>query len=190
MSASDCGCACRTRHGSLRPTPCLSCKHRQRSDAALHTRAPKSPHPSSVARPQSQKRHPRPRHDPKLAPQNSIEPAQGPSPRVQSNRVSASATLRRNSYFVSSHDLVRKLCNISGSCLNPPAALCVTSATVQNNRNGSAAVPTKLPRFIIEMAPTSGLGGLGGEIGAALVLLEQRAQVQYHSSHLKMMKTL
>src|SRR5215472_10355031 len=49
----------------------------------------------------SQKRHPRPPHEPEPPPENSIEPAQGPhAARVQSNRVSASATLRRNSYFV------------------------------------------------------------------------------------------
>jgi hypothetical protein len=114
VSTSDCACACRTRHGSLRSTPCLSCTRRQRSVGTLHTRAPKSPHPSPIVWPQSQKRHPRPPHEPELAPENSIEPAQDPMPPAFSpteflRRLRSAETQLRSLAFASLNRACRNL---------------------------------------------------------------------------------
>ena len=84
MSASDCGRACPTRHGSLLPAPCLSCTHRHASVGTLRNLAPKSPHRSLIALPKSQRRHPKSPRQPEPAPQNSIDPAQHPIPRPRS----------------------------------------------------------------------------------------------------------
>ena len=102
MSVSDCVYACRSRHRSLRPTRCRSRAHRQ---GQLVTR-PQSPAQITalgiIALPHSQERHARQpsRACPGTWKIHRARP-RPPSARVQSNQVSASATLRRNSYFVS-----------------------------------------------------------------------------------------
>ena len=98
MSASDCVYACRSRHGSLRPT------RQARRQGQVVTR-PQSPVQITalgiIALPHSQERHARQHHEPARALEKSIEPGHAPIPPA----FSPTEFLRRlrsaeNSYFV------------------------------------------------------------------------------------------